>query len=93
MVIAVASWELSLPGCASLKQKRMVLRSLKERIRKRFNVSISETSHQDLWSRAELSAAVVGSDRQFTDSVLDRVDQLVEGETRAVITRSDRWFA
>ena len=43
MIIASQSWELAIPGCASLKEKRSVVRSLKDRLRNRFNLSVAET--------------------------------------------------
>lgn len=85
MIIGVATWQLSLPGCASLKEKRMVVKSLKDRIRHRFNVSIAETGHQDAWSRGELTVAIVAADRAMADSLLDRVDRFVEEDGRALI--------
>ena len=60
MVIGLLSIELHLPGARSLKDKRMVLRSVKDRLKK-FNVSVSETEHQDLWQRAELGVVTVST--------------------------------
>jgi uncharacterized protein YlxP (DUF503 family) len=93
MIVGVATWELSFPGAASLKDKRMVLKSLKDRIRNRFNVSVAETDFQDVRQRAEISVAVVGTDTRFVDSVLSKVDGFVESETRVVIvgSRSEMW--
>lgn len=90
MVVGVISWQLSLPGCRSLKEKRMVVRSLKERLRSRFNVSVAETGHQDVWTRAEVTVVLVAGDRRFADSVLDRVDRFVEQDRRAVIAGTTR---
>lgn len=90
MVVGAISWQLSLPGCASLKEKRAVVRSLKDRLRHRFNVSVAETAHQDVLTRAEVSAAVVSSDGRFVESVLDKLDHFVETEARAVITGTKR---
>jgi uncharacterized protein YlxP (DUF503 family) len=92
MVIGVASWDLSLPECRSLKDKRRVLKSLKERLQTRFRVSVAETRHQDVWTRAELTAAVVTTDRRQADSVLDKLDAFLVGDGRAVILRVDRSF-
>lgn len=89
-VVAVGVWQLMLPGSRSLKEKRMVIRSLKDRIRNRFNVSVAETGHQDVWGRAELTVALVASDRGAADSLLDGVDRLMEGESRAVIVDTQR---
>ena len=55
MVVGVMTWELHLEGCRSLKEKRHVLKSLKDRLHNRFNVSAAETAHHDLWQRAELT--------------------------------------
>jgi uncharacterized protein YlxP (DUF503 family) len=85
MVIGVVTWQLSIPGCRSLKEKRMVVKSIKDRLRSRFNISVAETDHHDVWTRAELTVAVVARDRGFADSVLDRVDRFVESDGRAVI--------
>lgn len=90
MLVATCSWELSLPGCRSLKDKRRVVKSLKDRVRGRFNVSVAETDHQDLWARAQLSVALVTTDGHFAESVLTQVDRLIEGDGRAVILSSHR---
>ena len=92
MVIGVCSWELSLPECRSLKEKRMVVKSLKERLQHRFRVSVAETRHQDVWTRAELTAAVVATDRAQADSVLDSLDRFVDRDGRALILRVERSF-
>ena len=68
----------------------MVVRSLKDRIRHRFNVSVAETAHQDVWSRAELSIAVVGGEKAHVDSVLDAVDRFVVGDGRVMVTGTTR---
>jgi len=92
MVIGVGSWDLSLPGCRSLKEKRMVVKSLKERLQHRFRVSVAETSHHDVWTRAQLTAAVVTTDRGQADSILDKIDTFVERDGRALIVGVDRSF-
>lgn len=92
MVIGVIGWELEIFGCQSLKEKRRVLKSLKDRLRARHNVSVAETGHQDLWQRAELTACAIGSDRRQVETVLSAVDRLVSGEARARIIDSVRTF-
>jgi hypothetical protein len=86
MVVASLTWELSLPGCSSLKEKRSVIRSLRDRLREKFNVSVAETALQDVHERAELTIALVASDGQVAESMLQKADQLVEGHGGAVIT-------
>jgi hypothetical protein len=89
-VVGVISWQLSIPGCQSLKDKRMVVRSLKDRIRHRFNVSVAETAHQDVWTRAELSVAVVTGEVGFAENVLDQVNRLVLSDGRALVGATRR---
>ena len=90
MIVGVCTWDLLISGAHSLKEKRMVVRSLKDRISGKFNVSVAETAFQDIWQRAEITIAVVGTDTAFVDSVLSKVDQLVEAEDRAMITDTRR---
>ncbi|HEX5727011.1 MAG TPA: DUF503 domain-containing protein [Longimicrobiaceae bacterium] len=92
MVVGLRVWELHLPGCGSLKEKRQVVKSLKDRLHARFNVSAAETAHQDLHQRAELAVAVVSADRRHAQSVLSAVDQLVDGEGRARVMDSVTTF-
>jgi hypothetical protein len=80
------TWELHLAGCRSLKDKRRILKSLKDRLHNQFNVSVAETDLHDLWQRAELSCCVVATDRRHCDSVLGSADRLVgsDGFARVV---------
>ena len=90
MVVASQTWELSLPGCASLKEKRSVIRSLRDRLRSKFNVSVAETALQDVHARAQLTIALVASDGRFAESVLDKADRFVENHGGALITSVTR---
>ena len=90
MVIGVISWELEIFGCQSLKEKRSVVKSLKDRLHDRFNVSVAETAHQDVWQRAELTACVVAGQKKIAESVLESADSLVAAEARARIIQTYR---
>jgi uncharacterized protein YlxP (DUF503 family) len=92
VVIGVLGWELEIYGCQSLKEKRSVIKSLKDRLHARFNISVAETGHHDLWQRAELTACVVAGDRKHAESVLAQADQLVAAESRARVIDSYRQF-
>ena len=85
MVVGIARFELHIPESRSLKSKRQVLRSLKERARARFPVSIAEVDHQDLWQRATIGVAVVGGEQHFVEEVLQAVRRLVEEEGRLAV--------
>ena len=86
MHAAAARIELRLPGCRSLKEKRSVVRSLRDRLRSKFNVSVAETGLQDVHQRAELTVALVATDNRMAESVLEKADRLVESHGGAVIT-------
>ena len=77
MKIGVLTLELSIPGNDSLKGKRSVLRSIKDRIRGGFNASVAEVEGQDTWQRAVLGVACVGSDQKYINGQLSRIRDLV----------------
>jgi uncharacterized protein YlxP (DUF503 family) len=78
VIVAIQTWELHLPGCHSLKEKRGVLKPLTIGLRRSLNVSVAETDHQDLWQRAEIACAVVGTDRGVVEETLRAADRMVE---------------
>ena len=85
MIVGLITWDLHLHACHSLKEKRQIVKSLKDRLHQRFNVSAAETDHQDLWQRAEVSACVVSTDRRHAEQVLGEADRLVNGAAGARI--------
>ncbi len=72
--IGVLTMELRLEESHSLKEKRHVVKSLKDRLRNRFNVSVAEIDHQDTWQRATLAAVTVASDHTHAERVLQGVE-------------------
>jgi uncharacterized protein YlxP (DUF503 family) len=78
MFIAVTTWDLHLPGCHSLKDKRGILKPLTTALRRSLNVSVAETGNQDIWQRAEIACAVVGSARLVVEETLRAADRMVE---------------
>ena len=78
MVIGVCQLELFLHGNFSLKGKRQVLKSIVQRARQRFNISIAEVEDQDLWQKAVLGICAVSNDRQRVNSILDQVVNFIE---------------
>src|SRR3954452_15298172 len=72
--IGVLTLELRIDDSHSLKDKRQVVRSLKERLRHKFNVSVAEIDYQDLWQRAMIAAVTVSPDQKFAESVLQDVE-------------------
>ena len=79
MVVGVCHLDLVLPQGSSLKEKRQVIKSLITRIRDKFNVSISEVGGHELWQRAQVGICLVGTDKRFINSSLDKVIDYIEG--------------
>jgi uncharacterized protein len=88
VVVGLITWELHLAACQSLKEKRRIVKSLKDRLHLRFNLSAAETDFHDLWQRAEVSACVVSTDRRHVEQVLHEADRLVAGAAGARIVDS-----
>lgn len=78
MVVGIVRVDLHLPGARSLKDKRQVVRSMKERIRERVHASVAEVEHQDLWQRAALGIVVVAEDGGQVHELLNSARNIVE---------------
>jgi uncharacterized protein YlxP (DUF503 family) len=78
VIVGIQTWELHLPGCHSLKDKRGVVKPLTVALRRTLNVSVAETGHQDLWQRAEIACATVGTARTVVDEALRAADRMIE---------------
>jgi len=91
MVVALLSVELFLPGSGSLKDKRMVLRRLKDRLAK-FNVAVAEVEHHDLWQRAGLGIVTVSTSEHQAERELAAVATEIERLEPGLITRRDVEF-
>ena len=74
-VVGVLTLELRLEGAHSLKDKRNVVQSLKNRLRHKFNVAVAEIDPQDLWQRATVAAVTVSSSHIFAEKVLRSVEE------------------
>jgi len=82
--IALGLVELHLPDAASLKDKRHVLKGLKEKVRAKFEVAVAEVDHQDVWQRATLAVAYVSADARHANTVVSKalayIEDTVEGQ-------------
>ncbi|MBM3253665.1 MAG: DUF503 domain-containing protein [Candidatus Omnitrophica bacterium] len=80
MFVGILRIELFLTNGLSLKDKRMRLRSLIERIKSNFNVSASEVDEHDKWQKAVLGIAFVGNDKAFVNQVLCKIVDFVRSD-------------
>ena len=78
VVIGVLRLTLFISESGSLKGKRRVLRSIKDRLRSQFNVSVAEVGFQDLWQKTEIAIALASTDREYADRVLQTILGKVE---------------
>jgi uncharacterized protein len=78
MLVALERFDLRIPGCGSLKQKRHVLKSLTNAIRSTFNVSVAEVDHHDLWQRTAIAVAATGAEQYHVRKVMQQVERFVE---------------
>jgi len=86
MFIGALQIELHIPESGSLKEKRMVISSLKQRLHNKFNISVAEIDHQDLWQRSLLGVAMVAGDKKFIKKSLDTILNFVDEQHLAQVT-------
>ena len=80
--IACCLIDVYLPNSHSLKEKRRVIKSLKDSLKNRFNISVAEMDHQNLWQRATLGIALIVQDSRFADKILTSIVKIVEDDLR-----------
>ncbi len=85
MTVGTCRVELHIAGNSSLKGKRRVVKSIKDRVQGRFNVSIAEVDRLDDWQRATLGIACVSNNSRLVDETLNKVVNLIEGDADARI--------
>jgi len=78
MHIGILQFSLAIRWAASLKDKRSVIKSLKDRLRRRHNVSVAEIDNQDEIQLATLGIAMAGSDSRYLNGALDKIVTLLE---------------
>jgi len=89
MVVLVSELQLHFPEAQSLKQKRQILSSLKDRLHQRFNLSVAEIDHQDFWQRSTLALAMVSNDGRHADEVISKAINFVEQDGRLQLLSVD----
>lgn len=77
MVVGILNLEVHLPAAHSLKEKRSVLKSLRDQLRGRFNIAVAEVSPNEKWQRATVGISTVGEDRAYVEGLLREVTEWV----------------
>lgn len=75
MPVGILTLEIHLPDAHSLKEKRYVVRKIKDRLRARFNVAVAELDHQELWQRAVVGVVSISSDQKNLETVMEGVQR------------------
>jgi uncharacterized protein YlxP (DUF503 family) len=78
MLVGVAEFDLRIPGTTSLKEKRRVVKTLLASLRQKFNVSVAEVDHHDLWQRTTVGVSAVAGEGYHLKRVLHEVEKHVE---------------
>jgi len=86
LFVGIVRFELFIPAARSLKDKRQVVRGLKDRIREHVRAAVAEVEHQDLWQRAALGVAVVAPDATHARELLQSTRRIVEQTYAAELT-------
>ena len=77
IIVGLCTVELFIPESQSLKDKRQVLLSLKDRLREKFNLSVAEVDGQDLWQKAVVGMACVANEGRYVNQVCDQALNLI----------------
>ena len=89
MVIGICQLDLLIRETHSLKGKRRIVKQIIGRVKNKFNVSIAEVGDPDLWQRSRIGFCLVGNERRFINSALDKIVDFIETINSAEITNAD----
>jgi len=92
MIIGIVTLEFHLPMCRSLKSKRFITKSLKERLSNKFNVAVAEVDYTDMWQRTLLAVVTVSNQKRHANEILSKVINLAGRESEAVLIRTNMEF-
>lgn len=89
MITGICKIELLIYEANSLKEKRMVLKSLIGRLQSKFNISAAETGENELWQRAEIGIACVTHDTKHANQIIDSVISFIDNDGRVEIIKQE----
>jgi len=85
MIVGSCEIELLIYEANSLKEKRHVIKSIMERIKSRFNVSVAEVGYNDLWNRSVMGIAVVSNEKSLCESMILKIIDFIDNDERVEI--------
>lgn len=78
MLVALCRFDLRIPGCTSLKEKRHVVKTLTASLRNKFNVAVAEVDHHELWQRTAIGVSAVAGEGYHLKRVMHQVERHIE---------------
>lgn len=88
-MVALCTFDLRIPGCTSLKEKRHVIKAITGSLRRTFNVAVAEVDHQDLWQRATLAVSAVAGEGYHLKRVMREVERHLDTFPAVEVLSSD----
>lgn len=88
MIVAIGTFVIAFPEALSLKDKRQILRSMKDRVRAKFNASIAEVDNNDDWNNGTIGVSIVANDKVYLEQVAAKIDALLADYSEAEILDS-----
>ena len=92
MIVGLLQFDVHLPNAQSLKDKRSVVKSLKDQLRGRFNVAVAEVAPSEKWQRATVGVAAVGEDRTYVQGLLTQVTEWVRNTRTVELIRIEQEY-
>ncbi len=89
MSVGLLLLECFIPESLSLKDKRRILSSLSERLRRQFNIAIAEVGYQDQWQRAQLAVVFVNTNWRMLQSTMSKLTEYIDRDRRVEVTRTE----
>jgi hypothetical protein len=93
MIVGVLQFDLWIHDAAGLKDKRRVVRSVRDRLHREHRVGVAEVGSQDTWNRAEMALSAVGTDTRRVAGVFDAVTRKLRERTDCELGSTRRWFS
>ena len=78
MRVGICEYELFLPLCHSLKEKRSIIKSLLQKLQHKFHISACEAANQDVWQRATVGVAVVSNEKAHIEQMLEKITHFID---------------
>jgi len=88
MIVGLLTLDLHIPSAGSLKEKRLIIKSIIDRIKSKFNVSVAEVDANNLWQRSVIGIALVSNETVMINRVFEKIKNLVMNTHSVIIINS-----